>query len=82
MLDFGQFHGGSPVFDIDLLLPDKYLADTTEGDRLPLAWVRECYGPASFWDDFEVQQLVYRLHNDLGALFIILSQMAKLSCLQ
>jgi aminoglycoside phosphotransferase (APT) family kinase protein len=71
VLDFGQFHGGSPVFDFDLLIPDPYSVDSEIrrfGDRLQIAWLREGYGPAPFWENLGAHCLLYRLNNDMGVL--------------
>lgn len=68
LVDFGQFQGGSPVFDIDLILPNLYEGGPLWANRIQTEWLQEGYGPAPFWDTLTEQRLLYALYNDLGVL--------------
>lgn len=64
ILDFGQFQGGSPIVDFDLILPD--LLENGESEwyrRLRIEYLHDGYGPASIWEDFAEHRLLYAINE-------------------
>lgn len=64
ILDFGQFQGGSPIVDFDLILPD--LLETGESawyKWLRTEYLQDGYGPTSIWDGFAEHRLLYAINE-------------------